>query len=1758
MIHFYKPFLKILSLSLFSFILGDIGAQTLNADSIPEYRWVQLMLQPKPNYYEVKRAFDAHYHNNFPKKGTGFKSFKRWEQRVINHLDDSGYVIWNAQQINDFLIAHSSPLPNSTTNPGFAPNGNVTPATYCADWGRWAPVGPSVHPYNQTSQPTGIGRINGIAFHPTDSNTFFALAPQGGVWKTKDYGNSWSHLWTAGTNNSFVTLGASSMVLSYNNPDTLYIGTGDRDAGDAPGYGVVFSSNGGATFSLRNTGMGNVTVGKMRMHPKNSAILIAATNSGVFKSTNSGLNWTRTSTNANYTDVEFHPYNPNIVYAASNGFLYKSNNAGSSFSQVTTGLPTSGVQRGEIAVTKADRGTVFFLTCVNSRFQGLYVSRDSANSFTNSSATPANILGYSELGNDNSGQGWYDLDLTADPLNKNTIYAFGVNIWKSTNAGSTFTVCGHWVGAGNADDVHADQHAGEFNNSGRTIFSGNDGGIYFSKNGGKTWNNISSGIQNSQIYRLSVAKSVPNMSAQGYQDNGSAMHQNDNFFTYWGGDGMDCAVDPTNDKYVFGSYIMGAIYRQYDRRLSKDIAANGLNSVNEGGGWLTPFVLQEGNPNRMFAGYNNVWRCDSVKSNGTINFKRISTGFPGNIQNIKNSAANKNILYVVRGDGKLYRSDNAGTATTPTWTDLSGTMPSGITLRAIEPHPKDSNVIYIAGNSILYKSTNKGSSWTQIGNLGNASPVAGFSYGTITTLKYDSTGSYEDIYIGTDRGVYIYLNSGAGTAAGITEFISGFPMWADVTDLDIYYAPKNRLKSTIFASTYGRGVWRSNLADYGAFSSPKFKTSFYAFDSVFTVGGKARLYEQVEGSVTSLKWQITPRTFSWVNNDSTGKIIEAKFNAPGIYTVTLTANSCGTSGSFTKKHWIKVFANSANPTCISTTTPSSVNYGMGIAKVSLNDNSNETGLFFDDGQNINVTKQKVFKIKPSVLQSLKVTAGLGYAEYARVYIDYNNNGKFENYKGEVLASVVANSVNDAVFNFTPPANLVKNQPILMRVMSDYYPLDTNACKTIGYGQSEDYSLVYEKVSPNLTADKKTVCTKQNIVFSDSSEGLINQWDWNFGAGAIPQTATGKGPHTVTYHSAGLKSIKLTVNGSTSDTILKKDFITVIQKPTLQVRSKSGSLEVCQGNAITLAVKDSFNLPLSNKWYKAPLIFKGTDTTLLLNNLSYSDTGNYYSIAQYKGCSDTSLNLKVGIFAKPKVAFTINASQQCVKGNDFKFTNTSTIDFNLLSTYRWSILTTPLKSNSKDYAVKIPSYGNYSVKLIVGSDKSCFDSLSKPIQVWANPKANWSFKDSAQCDKNNLFTAINSTTIGSNETIFYTWKWADATSESGVTPKPHQFSNVGSFNNLLIAKTINNCADTFAKIAIVYETYKPSFEVLNSMTQLAQNSFCENEFMKISNTSNPTDKGTYVYTLNGKPFNSKSTQLAFLNYGQKSISLVVNHLPEGCIDSSSQTIDIKSIPTAKFTLTPNPLCAVQQELLGQNGSTNPDLSPLTYTWQIEGIKSETSTNLKHIFASKGTYVVRLIANNKGCTDTLTNNTVTVIDPVSAAFNYRLSQTRNAPNQLQIELSAVDTTQPDISYQWKFGDDQLSGKYPIQKINANSTYTILLKVENAIGCMDTSTQIIKIENPFLMKQNNERNFNLFPNPTANTAAYSFSAKKGERVKVKITTVVGQQELYSRNWDIQEDGQYFETINLENLHISAGTYPIQIECGSVTIWSKIIYLR
>ena len=106
-------------------------------------------------------------------------------------------------------------------------------------------------------------RTNAIAFHPTNGDIFYVGAPAGGLWITTNGGQSW----TTHTD-QLPTLGVSAIIVDYDNPLNIFIGTGDRDAGDAAGMGVMKSEDGGVTFTLSNFGMGEETVGMMLQHPE--------------------------------------------------------------------------------------------------------------------------------------------------------------------------------------------------------------------------------------------------------------------------------------------------------------------------------------------------------------------------------------------------------------------------------------------------------------------------------------------------------------------------------------------------------------------------------------------------------------------------------------------------------------------------------------------------------------------------------------------------------------------------------------------------------------------------------------------------------------------------------------------------------------------------------------------------------------------------------------------------------------------------------------------------------------------------------------------------------------------------------------------------------------------------------------------------------------------------------------------------------------------------------------------------------------------------------------------------------------------------------------------------------------------------------------------------------------------------------------------------------------------------------------------------
>ena len=1780
--------------------------------------WVQMMQSPQPNYFAVKRAFEAHFGGVVPAKGQGYKVFKRWEARVINHLDAKGNVVWPDGVLADLSASHSTTGSGSgtggtgsgtsggtgsgtsgsgtsggsgsgtgssptggTNNAGLNAGNPVTPATWCATSGRWTPVGPTKHPYNQTSQPTGTGRINGIAFHPTDSNTFFALAPQGGVWKTKDYGKSWIQLWGAGSglsvgssapSNPALTLGVSSMVLSHKNPDTLYIGTGDRDAGDAPGYGVLMSTNGGTSFVVRNSGMGNLTVGKLIMHPKNTAIILAATNGGVFRTTNSGGTWTRVSVTANFVDIVYHPGNPNYVYATANGLFYRSIDAGLTFAQITNGVPASGMQRGQIAVTAADRGRVYFLIASGSRFQGFYMSTDSGTTFANRNTTPANILGYSELGNDGSGQGWYDLDLAADPQNAQVVYAFGINVWKSTDGGATFKVSGHWVGSGGADDIHADQHIGEFNITGKTLFAGNDGGVYFTRDAGKIWNNITKGINNSQIYRLAVAQTTDDLGAHGYQDNGSMQHHDGEIYTYYGGDGMDCAVDPTDERYVYGSYVFGVIYRAIDKNDVTTIGANGTNGITEGGGWLTPFVLQEGNPNRMFAGYNNLWRCDSVKSAGTISWTRISTGWTGSVRQIKSSKSNPRHLYVIRGDGKLMFTRNAEVAT-PVWVDI--TPPSTLfSLRIMEPDPLDSTKLYGASATDLFVSNNNGTSWntTALASL-NKTAYPGFNWGVINVLKADHTASPAGLYVGTDRAVY-YMNQVSGSTYGLNEFANQLPLWMDVSDLDIYHSPLGRDYSFVYASTYGRGVWKSPLFDDG---SGTYRSKMLSYDSIFTVGGVMRLQEKIPASVYGIRsttWTIKPSTFSWVSGDSNSLQPEVKFNQPGVYSISLAAKSCTSNATETKNLWVRIFPAAVSATCNSKTRFQTSNFGIGVFDVKLTDNHFESGTYFDDGEQLDMSAQKVFRVKPNTDYTVQVKVGLYNNENVRVFMDFNNDGKFQLFRGEVSAQVSAKPTDYAQVKIKTPAKMQLNQALRMRVISDYNNIDTTGCGTCNYGQAEDFSLVYEKTTVAFGVDRKKICAGESVVYRDSSQGLIGLYEWDFGIGAVPTKAVGVGPWTVKYTTGGFKNVKLRLNGG-EDSLVKLAMVDVVKMPSAQAVVKSGNSPQCEGVALSLAARDAGALSVNYQWFKGvnPATTLTKDSVLSFNPVYLKDTGDYWVISENRGCFDTSAVLKVNVWAKPIATIGYDASYvPCLKGNSFVFQDLSTVFNGTIGSRNWTA-SNPLKTaTTSTFQQKFAIAGIHPVQLIVSSNNGCRDTEAVVVKVNGHPQAKFAFDKPSQCDKGNVFQVVNASTnpaASGGGGVWSYYNWADGNTGWDALDAKHSYNQFGKYNVQMVVKNTAGCFDTTYQMAMVYLT--PKSQISSGVSEV-----CEGQSFVINDAylthADPNDVVLSMWDFgDGRKLNralalksgKRDTLWSYAGFGNYSIKQLLKTKVLGCADSSVVKVDVNSIPKAVIVASNPMVCASMRSVDFVNQSTNADGKPMNFDWVFgDGIGVSVLTAPSYLYISPGKYVARCIATNKGCKDTALSQTITVLPQVKADFSYSEFALQQ---RLGWRFAAADTLNVplDRNFQWKFENpdattSQGQGKIWQQYFTANGKYTVKLIASNSIGCRDSSTQIIDISEAVLRSQQNELNAYVFPNPTTDRAVYKFSARKGDVVTVKMYTILGQSGLYERTWTIPEDGVYFDEIAMRKWDLSAGMYPLVIQRGDQRVEVMMILME
>ena len=817
--------------ALICFVLTPAFTQVNVYDSSSYPYWIEMMQDQNANFFETQKAYNKYIEGKEESSIPGWKMYRRWEYQTSFRLDEKGVK----QKPNHNLLEFEK----------YYSTGNK--AGILRDSVHWNEKGPFTIPLYSG----GLGRINGMGFHPTNANIFYVAASSGGVWKTTDKGATWTSL-----TDNLPVWGASDVAIDFSNPNIIYMATGDRDNSASSGLGVWKSTDAGASWFASNNGMGNAEVAMMVINPFDAQSILAATSSGIYRTTDGGNFWVRTSpNNTYYKDIKYKPGDSSIVYAAQQGKFYRSTDGGWNWTLINSGLPSA--YRITIGVSPASANTVYLILCNSDSYIGTYRSTDSGLNFTMRSNAP-NIMDNSQSGNGSYlGHSWYNQCCTVDPTNADIIYAGGINTWKSTNGGITWSISAY-SGSSSGSYVHADHHYHGFSPVDGRMYIGSDGGVSYSDNAGNSWNDISDGLSIGQVYKIGQSATSKNLLINGYQDNGTSFY-NGIWQKVLGGDGMECIVDPLDTTVLFATTQNGYLRRSLNYGASMQGITSTITELP--GDWVTPYIINHEVPSIMYAGYSNVWRTDNNKA-GNVVFEKISNIFGGGkIKVLENSPANPDILYVSVSNGQLLRSDNV-TSAGPSYTFLTSNLPTSTWPRDIAAHPKDENIVYIAQSNNIYKSTDKGLTWTDIsGTLPNVS---------INCIAIDSN-SNENLYVGTDLGVYF---KGAWMSDWL-PFTSGLPFSAFISELEIYY-DKDPNESRIKAGTYGRGMWSSPLYT-------QLIADFDADEFQACPGQPIHFLDNSEGFYTNMEWLFPGGTPS----SSTSLSPTVVYNSVGTYNVKL-------------------------------------------------------------------------------------------------------------------------------------------------------------------------------------------------------------------------------------------------------------------------------------------------------------------------------------------------------------------------------------------------------------------------------------------------------------------------------------------------------------------------------------------------------------------------------------------------------------------------------------------------------------------------------------------------------------------------------------------------------------------------------------------------------------------------------------------------------------------------------------------------------
>lgn len=468
------------------------------------------------------------------------------------------------------------------------------------------------------------GRTRAILIDQDNHDLMYAGSVSGGLWVSQSAGRAWYQ--AKGDDGNILTSMIVSAISQTPNGD-VYVGTGEMShvyGGGGSGFigNGLWKKEAGVDYftqivTVQTSEIDNSWRLVNELAVQEDGTVYAATAGGLLYSTNNGESWTSCKRSTGMVlagaceDVKVG--SDGSIAASVGGLFYYSSGSAEGFEQkmvVDPNYPQSaGVERMEISIAASNSNYIYCVQSTgggNGVTRGVYRSTDRGESWE-IIAKP----GLSEL---NFGtQMTYDMVIAVDPSDEDKIFVGGLDLWSwSLNEG--WEKLTQWYSAYYpqfSNYLHADQHELIFHpQDPKVMYSGNDGGIFKSTDGGLSFTQMNRGYNVTQFYAIGYSKHGE--AAGGTQDNGTqlvgwkAEHSNSDIvqgatpqagFEIAGGDGGYTLFSRINPDVIFSEYVnAGDIRRSNDKGLTQNDEWAGYieNRVEEvNANWITPYALHE-------------------------------------------------------------------------------------------------------------------------------------------------------------------------------------------------------------------------------------------------------------------------------------------------------------------------------------------------------------------------------------------------------------------------------------------------------------------------------------------------------------------------------------------------------------------------------------------------------------------------------------------------------------------------------------------------------------------------------------------------------------------------------------------------------------------------------------------------------------------------------------------------------------------------------------------------------------------------------------------------------------------------------------------------------------------------------------------------------------------------------------------------------------------------------------------------------------